>query len=827
MGKEEMIEEDSSRSTKYPKSRYQMREVNEEVRSDPGCHDQLKSIVDCMVRIGNKNASLWGIGCGHYVLAPAHLVRKYSKDTLMEKGDQVIPLELVKVNHDIELALFSFDRKFPPFKKTLLKVTPNKEQLINAVRGTAEGYQYVPSDQSKYGLNIELETSSLLKVAGGPHRHFDMVLKVRSVRGKPSPTVDGDCGAPLVVSNKSVPRKLIGFHFSSSKEESFNALICREYLVDIGLITGIEDLEPCAFKVYEEVEEQFGAKIDVNGDIFYDALGVVDYFGNPSYEESVNMKYVGSCKNLYLPATETNYKKHLLYGAFEETKRPAALDEVEVEDVSELDINRFGKVDLLYTQVKKFSEELEVSPLLDTFLEETEEELYTYLTENFRGVDLTPLKEAEALSGPVYNAESKCIDLRTSAGIPWCLWEGHHIRKRNYFNESFDENGRSLYTIASNFHGDRLRSHLHLRLLAAMQMKRIIAPWKNCLKDEPRPLEKVKKGKTRMFVAIPLDSLVLFRTFYEPFKSAWQAKRIKLPHAIGINPVSGEWYELYSKLLSGGTNVCDADFKNFDTRQLTSVLKRIGVVVNKLIVENTKDVPDLFGVPGNVVKDFLAEILEVLWDELVRTFHISKNECYLLLRGNPSGNVLTTIINCLVNLIYHWYAFWRIFGLISLYIFLGHVKFFCFGDDVIFSTDCDQFNGENIARVFKEIGQIYTPGNKSEKFEWKNMDNVTFLKRSFKNQSGLVFSPLERDSIEQQFNWTMINETDIQVIQAQINEACVEAAIHGRSYFKTFSSILKERIMSIPYSQLVKYYHFSDYETILLSRMSELVKPLL
>jgi hypothetical protein len=220
--------------------------------------------------------------------------------------------------------------------------------------------------------------------------------------------------------------------------------------------------------------------------------------------------------------------------------------------------------------------------------------------------------------------------------------------------------------------------------------------------------------------------------------------------------------------------------------------------------------------------------MDVLWDEIINTFHLSYDMVHLTRHGNPSGNPLTTVINCIVNLLYHWYAYIKITGNRSYATFLKDIGTFSFGDDVVYSSDYADsgYSFTEVQKIMQDLGQTYTAGDKSDFCENKKLGEISFLKRHFRKISDrLYLAPLDTESIEQQFNYTNIAETDIPTMKVQIDEALIEAAAHGEFYFNNFSRKLMSKIRSDHFlsNNFPGRFYYSDSYQQLLKRVDELV----
>jgi hypothetical protein len=405
------------------------------------------------------------------------------------------------------------------------------------------------------------------------------------------------------------------------------------------------------------------------------------------------------------------------------------------------------------------------------------------LTNHFIGVlsdcDLTPMDECQTLSGIPEWENSKPMDVRTTAGEPFArMGRSVGLKKNAFLKVENAPNGKKLYTFNEQPHTTYLVNAINKKEEMARKGIRTLSLWKNCLKDETRPFEKCKIGKTRLFTAAPFDVVYLGRKYFGKFKENWQENRFKLFHGVGINPVSSEWSVLAKKLLEKGSDFSDADYSSYDGYIRADFARAAGKIVINTIMS----------VAGGE-----RTLLETLWEEYVETFHVSGRTIQLVGHGNPSGNPMTTVLNCIVNLLHHWWCYRKITNKESLCSFIEDVGFTSFGDDVVYSTveDVTGYTFNAVAQWMAVLGQQYTTAAKDGCTSFrKTIEDISFLKRKFVVRDHMYWAPLETDSIEQQFNWTYIGENDISTIRQQLEEACLEAAIHGKAYYRKFKSSL-------------------------------------
>jgi hypothetical protein len=224
------------------------------------------------------------------------------------------------------------------------------------------------------------------------------------------------------------------------------------------------------------------------------------------------------------------------------------------------------------------------------------------------------------------------------------------------------------------------------------------------LKDELRKLEKVHYGTTRAFIAPPMESFLMGRFLFGRWKAAFKSNQEKLFHGLGIDMKSLDVTDFISKFKQY-KYFMDVDYKNFDQKLLAQFIKAVAVIIVETIRHYEKN-------------DEYANARYVYFEELIYTIICASKTLFMTNRGNKSGNVLTTELNCLVNFLYGWYVFIKTTGDTSLQSYLRYVRDKNFGDDKAMGLTQEAvdmgFNFHAYKKVMAEIGQTVTPGNKSD-----------------------------------------------------------------------------------------------------------------
>jgi len=185
----------------------------------------------------------------------------------------------------------------------------------------------------------------------------------------------------------------------------------------------------------------------------------------------------------------------------------------------------------------------------------------------------------------------------------------------------------------------------------------------------------------------------------------------------------------------------------------------------------------------------------VYFDEVIRAYCVANKTVFQTEHGNKSGNIFTTELNNIVNTIYCWYVFIITTGNTSLQYFLENVEEANFGDDKLCSISdavIDKFNFLSYQKVMQELGQVITPGDKSEevKSHSKNLSDMIFLKRHFKKLGTIWICPLDKESIEGVFNYSSLEDDEVEEWFSTILEQLVEASLWGKTYFHEFQKTL-------------------------------------
>nr|UPO81510.1 polyprotein [Foot-and-mouth disease virus] len=312
---------------------------------------------------------------------------------------------------------------------------------------------------------------------------------------------------------------------------------------------------------------------------------------------------------------------------------------------------------------------------------------------NVLGTANSPLSAFEAIKG-VDGLDAMEPD--TAPGLPWAL-QG----KRRGALIDF-ENG----TVGPEIE----------RALKLMEKREYKFTCQTFLKDEIRPLEKVKAGKTRIVDVLPVEHIIYTRMMIGRFCAQMHSNNgPQIGSAVGCNP-DVDW-QRFGTHFAQYKNVWDIDYSAFDANHCSDAMN---IMFEEVFREE-------FGFHPNAIW-----ILKTL----INTEHAYENKRITVEGGMPSGCSATSIINTILNNIYVLYALRRHYEGVEL----SHYTMISYGDDIVVASDYD-LDFEALKPHFKSLGQTITPADKSDKgfVLGQSITDVTFLKRHFHLDYGTGF----------------------------------------------------------------------------------------
>ncbi|APG76897.1 hypothetical protein 1 [Beihai picorna-like virus 90] len=327
------------------------------------------------------------------------------------------------------------------------------------------------------------------------------------------------------------------------------------------------------------------------------------------------------------------------------------------------------------------------------------------------------------------------------------------------------------------------------------------------LKDERRNLNKIAEKKTRVFTACNITLALAIRMYFLDFLRHCMVYRIDNEIALGTNVYSLDWTRIARQITDKGGPVIAGDFSNFDGSLNAQILFKICDVINEWYNDGEEN----------------ANIRVTLFHYLVNACVLFRNQIVVLNHSQPSGNPLTTLINCMYNMFIFRYVYLQLkkekVGVSSLIDYVHNVKGIYYGDDSLIGISpkiVSWFNQISITRVMAETGHTYTDETKTESLRtYKNLSEITFLKRTFVPSPYAkqeYLAPISRDTIEDMVMWRTKKITNDAALAQVVPMAVVEASLHGKEYYSSFVKRIRDNLSN---SRLVSIPSYEECEDIL------------
>uniref|UniRef100_A0AAU7E2Y8 Genome polyprotein n=1 Tax=Miniopterus bat picornavirus TaxID=3141889 RepID=A0AAU7E2Y8_9VIRU len=570
----------------------------------------------------------------------------------------------------------------------------------------------------------------------------------------------GDCGSPLVAYSDRLRGKILGIHVASDSELSYSQLVTRQMLEK--LITRKEGTPmPVA-------EAKFGNLIP---------KGHLGRIGKAPAGKG------------FFQGPKTEIIPTAIHGLI---SKPTTFPSVLTINDPRLE----KRVHPLRLGIEKYS--FTSTPFPQKHRDIVNEMMREECRMMIRTRDPEPLSWEQACNGIPEIEGYERLPKNTSPGYPWILTRPAGACGKAYlFNE---ETGLPLF---------ELQKAIEFREQKAKMNERVESVWIDCLKDERRPLEKIKKGSTRVFTIPPVDFSLLMRKYTLDFCVAVKNSRSFMDCKVGMDPQSLEWTTLYYWLAEFSPYCVAGDFSRFD-----------GSMPADLIDDVREDIEYFYSTFGkSSLED--SNVRKILFDELIHTIHLAKDEFYMTHIGNKSGNPITVILNSRINKRYMALAWlglcekfqkWDYYSMAS---FQANVRCAIYGDDNLLSIKqevIEWYNQETISEYLAEYKIIYTNEEKSGITKFKKLDECAFLKQTFHNHTtiNMIKVPhMKQQTILELLNWTRVAPDQDELLFDNCNDALRFAYFYGEKYFNQLREKIIKALETVDKTWLPKTY--TDY----------------
>lgn len=400
------------------------------------------------------------------------------------------------------------------------------------------------------------------------------------------------------------------------------------------------------------------------------------------------------------------------------------------------------------------------------------------------------------------------IPRNTSAGYPFCN-EAIGRGKTDWFGHD----GPYDFSSAKS---KKLKALVFESISRMEKLEKVDTLFADYLKDERRPKEKVAIGKTRLISACSVDSLIIFKMYFGDLIRWLMQNRVRNSMAVGVNPYSHEWDYIARWLTSVGDKCIFGDYRGYDGSLYPAFMYKF------------LDLADAF-YSGSTVEQ--RNVRYSAFENIVNSRHVcsgdsSKSFVYEWFGSNPSGNLLTTLLNSFCNVLIIKYAIVSCWGIsngihhlrmkpqevnIAVAKLGDNTKITVFGDDggLCISDDFSKFvDQQKITKAMLDIGFVYTDEAKEDVSEhtFRKIEDCSFLKRGFVlNFENKYTAPLELSVILEMCYWTKSN-APAGSLESTIDTALMELSLHGKEIFNKYSGKMVDASI-----RLVQYRPNPDY----------------
>jgi len=371
---------------------------------------------------------------------------------------------------------------------------------------------------------------------------------------------------------------------------------------------------------------------------------------------------------------------------------------------------------------------------------------------------LTPLDVVTAINGADNDAFIRRINPRTSAGHGWTGLKSEHIpliSEESVIREPTEDLARHVVEKLEKYMRDESEGFI----------------FKCQLKDEPRELSKVAKGKTRVFYMMSVTDLIISRMFLAPIYSLMVEHGDLFGTAVGIN-MHTEADKLVRNMSSFSEKFMEGDYSNYDQTIPPDVAHMASTIVYS-IAEHFGYSPAALKILQGILSDNIYPVLNMLGD-------------YFSKCGNqPSGKYATAEDNSLRGLILLVYAF-NI--LCDGEEFFECVRPLTYGDDLVAAIKPrvqDRFNNHSYRDiVIRVYGMGFTAASKEEELKkFLNINEISFLKRKFVKhpdpEMDIYIAPLDMNSLYKALEWNIPSSS----ITSKDQLIATSASVLWESYF--------------------------------------------
>lgn len=651
-------------------------------------------------------------------------------------------------------------------------------------------------DKTKQGTDTLQSISPVTLTNRHANKPIPIVYKgVFQCRIQQTP-IAGDCGRGYFWCNPSMPQKLIGHHsagagdlaiISPITKETFE--VCLKFMIPDNWKQQYEKLHAEFELLDPQVHPDDAASVEVTGQI-----GI--HYNLPVYYQirKPHFSYPRQTCLVKSPLATGTYTKMAgkdvwLDPPYPDTHAPAALTKRGDLDPQVISMNGIDEKRLL-----------DADQFADIRVWEG------IFTDRMKDVNPQILTTPQAILGIIDWCNFHGIDLNTSSGFYYQM-EGKKkhfvIRDPHDFSRLKPREKLRFVQIANNLWLDRrINDQINDWFTLALQKKMCPNVTILMLKDELRKLARVLACETRAFQAGQFVQLVACRRVFGDFVHVLE-QCMDTDSALGINPYSAQWQQLYNALTTVGMK-----FHAHDTKKWDQNFQSVTFVDDFVCFYcHFYNIP-----PGDNLHFFVFTATYTT----VFVFIIVDN-LILFFVGMPSGTWATSLFNTICNSALNRSLFynlpdWQKYSTPELthavHVVLNSINqpsfeflrgtsydtYFglrCFGDDVVqaISKAGEFMTGPLVVALAKSMfAHTRTTASKALEIpDFETLEQVEFLKRQFVMENGICLCPLNKQSIITMVQFVKVSKDHDFDFMKQFSINChvsiSEAARYGREFF--------------------------------------------
>jgi hypothetical protein len=681
------------------------------------------------------------------------------------------------------------------FSSMLRKHLMTEQEFLD-VMDSVPVCQYLPTTGMVATGVAHFAGTRILMVNGERETHT--TIEVYGVNSEICATQTGDCGGLLVVMNSKVTRKVAGFHVAGHEALACSSMLTLDVLDSLIVPLTVESqtnpengliLDP--HPKFDSSRAGHGSSQIVGWPVVTWVEDHLDGFSKfivrdrapVDLPEGEDVKFVGrliyehACAPTHSGAQQ--WHKSPFFGAFPVKMVPSAMKATDRRITDTLPRNGADEPSLLMRPNSIMGRVLpnpDSRVLTKVFLNFLQEWAVLFSGKKLGSPKLAEEVVGRGMNGIPFGQFMTGMEVNSSCGVPW-NWDVQFGKKSKLIDVDPTSGHRS---IADNQVARHLLNRCVFKLHHGQHGRRAISFCASKLKDCLVKETHVAIGKTRVFNCSSVEDVIVGNGLFAAFKEAYMSMPEQLNHSVGIDVHSYAWEYMY-KTLAVFPNWGDVDYSNYD-KHLPSVFMRLAYM---LIIKTIE----------RVDADDWTLARYVYAESCINSLMVDNTTVYMTEHSNKSGDVMTTIINGIVNQLFMHYCFSKALDDTSFIRFRAGMRFRTFGDDIVLTVADHEKQNFDLIVLFNQltaIGQEATPADKVSENDrcFGDKQEVTFLKRKFRQVNNRIICPLSQTAIEAVFGWTKLQETDVAIWAEIVDSHLMEATLWGKEYYDYFKLAL-------------------------------------